>query len=77
MKKTLFDVMEDAKFTIDCRAEWMAAHNEQATALMVDFPEIAFYAPSCRMHTLVNPRSEQMLVEGNESGEATNVQVGC
>jgi len=56
------------------RAEWMAAHNEQATALMVDFPEIAFYAPNCRMHTLVNPRSEEMLVEGNESGEATNVQ---
>merc|ERR1711936_539155 len=47
---------EQAQF----RAEWMAAHSMLVTELMVEFPEIAFFAPNCRMHTFNNPGSEQI-----------------
>jgi len=48
------------------RTEWMAAHSLDVTRLQVEFPEIAFFAPNCRLHGLGNWNGT---VEESETGE--------
>ena len=44
----------------------MAAHSLDVTRLQVEFPEIAFFAPNCRLHGMGNWNGT---VEETETGE--------
>jgi len=54
------------------RTDWMAAHSELVMELMADFPEIAFFAPNCRIHGVGGHR--EIMVTEDESGEKVNVR---
>jgi len=54
------------------RTDWMMAHSTLVLEMMAEFPEIAFFAPNCRIHGVGS--HQEILVTEDESGEEVNVR---
>jgi len=53
------------------RTEWMTAHSELVLDLMAQHPEIAFFAPNCRIHGI--GLNQGITVKENESGQLVDL----
>merc|ERR1711892_119946 len=53
------------------RVEWMTAHSQLVLDLMAEYPEIAFFAPNCRIHGI--GMNQGITVREDETGELVDL----